>query len=195
MKRFLYLLSLTTLIIGCANGQQTKPTETKTLDEFELTPEEAYPKAKALLTEEFYWSAIDETGPFGSDDGSDSFFEFRKWRIDNRKESPVTFLKVMLDGWGFPSFDMDKTDDKQVKELVTQIDARMIIAQDNAVIAIGFGQFVLEGKIDVGIKDLTKNAIKREMTDVLLVHFISEYRSVRKAQLNEMLITVERMNQ
>ncbi|HYI77900.1 MAG TPA: hypothetical protein VEW65_09790 [Chryseolinea sp.] len=71
----------------------------------------------------------------------------------------------------------------------------MIIVQDNAVIAVGFGQFVLEGKIDNDIKELTKKAIKREMTDELLIHFVSEYRQVRKDQLNSMLVVVDRMNQ
>ena len=162
------------------------------MDDFEFTPEKAHPKAKALLIEEFYWSPIDETGPFGSDDGSDSFYQFRQWRVDNKKVSPAIFLKELLEEWGFPSFDMDKTD---VKELLTKIDAGMIIVQDNAVIAIGFGQFVLEGKIDNDIKDLTKKAIKREMTDELLVHFIIDYRQVRKDQLTRMLAVVDKMNQ
>jgi uncharacterized protein YfeS len=78
---------------------------------------------------------------------------------------------------------------------VTKIDAGMIIVQDNAIIAIGFGQFVLEGKIDNDIKDLTKKAIKREMTDELLVHFISDYQQVRKEQLARMLAVVDKMNQ
>jgi uncharacterized protein YfeS len=192
MKRLLCILTLTTLITSCTNGQQNKPTETKTMDDFELTPEKAHPKAKALLTEEFYWSPIDETGPFGSDDGSDSFYQFRQWRVDNKKVSPAMFLKELLEEWEFPSFDMDKTD---VKELVTKTEAGMIIVQDNAVIAIGFGQFVLEGQIDNDIKDLTKKAIKREMTDELLVHFISDYRQVRKDQLTRMLAVVDKMNQ
>jgi uncharacterized protein YfeS len=193
MKRFLCILTFTTLITSCTNGQQNKPTEeTKIMDDFEWTPEKAHPKAKALLTEEFYWSPIDETGPFGSDDGSDSFYHFGQWRADNKKVSPATFLKELLEEWGFPSFDLEKTD---VKELVTKIDARMIIAQDNAVIAIGFGQFVLEGRIDDDIKDLTKKAIEREMTDDLLIHFISDYRQVRKDQLARMLVEVDKMNQ
>ncbi|MEO7992090.1 MAG: hypothetical protein ABI663_21235 [Chryseolinea sp.] len=192
MKRFIYSLTIAVLITSCTNGQQNKPTETKMMDDFELTPEKAHPKAKALLTEEFYWSPIDETGPFGSDDGSDSFYQFRQWRVDNKKVSPATFLKELLDEWGFPSFDIGKTD---VKELLTKVDAGMIIVQDNAIIAIGFGQFVLEGKIDNDIKDLTKKAIQREMADELLVHFRSDYRQVRKDQLTRMLVVVDKMNQ
>jgi uncharacterized protein YfeS len=112
MKRLFCILTLTTLITSYTNGQQNKPTETKTMDDFELTPEKAHLNAKSLLTEEFYWSPIDETGPFGSDDGSDSFYQFRQWRVDNKKVSPAIFLKELLEEWGFPSFDMDKTDVK-----------------------------------------------------------------------------------
>jgi uncharacterized protein YfeS len=69
----------------------------------------------------------------------------------------------------------------------------MLIGQDNAVVAIGFGQFVLEGKIDNDIKDLTKKAIKRELTTELLNQFRSDYRETRKGQLEKMLIVVDKM--
>ncbi len=71
----------------------------------------------------------------------------------------------------------------------------MLIGQDNAIIATGFGQFVLEGKIDSDIQDLTKKAITRELTTDLLDQFRSDYRETRKGQLEKMLVVVNKMNQ
>ena len=69
----------------------------------------------------------------------------------------------------------------------------MLIGQDNAIVAIGFGQFVLEGKIDDDIRDLTRKAIKRELTKDLLNQFREDYRETRKGQLEKMLGVVDKM--
>lgn len=193
MKRLIYSVALTTLLFNCANGQQKKLTETKMMDDFELSPEKAHPNAKKLLTEDFYWSPIEETGPFGSDDGSDCFHGFVEWRTENKSESPVTYLKELIDEWGYPTFDLNVTDSQKVKELLITMDSRMLIGQDNAIIAIGFGQFVLEGKIDHDIRDLTKNAITRELTIDLLNQFSNDYRETRKEQLEKMLSVIDKM--
>lgn len=187
-------MTLTTLLLDCTSGQQSKTTELpKTMDNFELSPDTAHPNAKKLLTEDFYWSPIEETGPFGSDDGSDSFYGFVEWRVENKNESPVTYLNELIQEWGYPTFDLNVTDSEKVKQLLISIDSRMLIGQDNAVVAIGFGQFVLEGKIDNDIKDLTKKAIKRELTTDLLNQFRSDYIKTRKEQLEKMLAVVDKM--
>jgi uncharacterized protein YfeS len=69
----------------------------------------------------------------------------------------------------------------------------MLIGQDNAIIAIGFGQFILEGKIDGKLKELTKNAIQRELTTDLIIQFASDYRETRRGQLEKMLKVVDEM--
>ena len=163
------------------------------MDDFELSPDKAHPNAKKLLADDFYWSPIDETGPFGSDDASDCFYGFVEWRAKNKNESPVTYLKELIDEWGYPTFDLNVTDPQKIKELLSTIDSRMFIGQDNAVVAIGFGQFVLEGKIDNDIRDLTKKAIKRELTTDLLNQYRDLYRETRKGQLEKMLSVVDKM--
>jgi uncharacterized protein YfeS len=193
MRKVIYTLTLTTLLLNCTSGQQSEPTESKTMADFELSPDKAHPNAKKFLTEDFYWSPIEETGPFGSDDGSDCFYGFAEWRMGNRNESPVTYLKELIQEWSYPTFDLNVTDSEKVKQLLRDMDSRMLIGQDNAVVAIGFGQFVLEGKIDSDIKDLTKKAIMRELTPDLLNQFRSDYREKRKGQLEKMLVVVDRM--
>ena len=70
----------------------------------------------------------------------------------------------------------------------------MLVGQDNAIIAVGFGQFVLEGRIDKDIQDLTKTAITRELNPVLLRQFREDYHETRRIQLNKMLVSLDKMN-
>jgi uncharacterized protein YfeS len=193
MKTIICSLTLVASLFNYTFGQQHNLKKLKTMDDFELSPDSAHPNAKNLLTEEFYWSPIEETGPFGSDDGSDCFYGFVKWRLENNGESPVTYLKEVIQEWGYPTFDLNLTDDESIKQLLNGMDSGVLIGQDNAVIAVGFGQFVLEGKIDDDIRDLTIKAIKRELVTDLLSEFRSDYRVTRKGQLEKMLAVLDQM--
>lgn len=167
------------------------------MDNYELTPETAHPKAKILLTEEFYWSPIEESGPFGSDDGSDAFYGFIQWRQSNETISPTVYLKELIAGWGYTPLDFNEINEENLKKYISssQIGSRTLIGQDNAIIAVGFGQFVLEGKIDEDIKALTKTALKRELLPSIIEMWDEEYKKTRMEQLTKMLATVDKMNE
>lgn len=232
MKRlFILATSLTFLFTACGNAHRNKP-----MEHFELTPETAHPNAKALMKEEFYWSPIEETAPFGSDDGSDAFYGFREWRLSNPATSPVTFLIELIKGWQYPPFDLNEMDtakinqylsaktkmeentpammehfksmkdstgkqmdEAQIRELLEFTSGSMgstfLVGQDNAIIAVGFGQFVLEGKIDEDIKALTKTAINRELLPVLIDRWGDDYKKTRQELLTKMLVVVDLMNE
>ena len=89
------------------------------MDNFEYTFKSANPKAQALMTDEFYWSPIEETAPFGSDDGSDAAYGFREWRLSNKTTSPVIYLKDLIARWQYPFFDYNKMDTTKIKEYIT----------------------------------------------------------------------------
>lgn len=114
-----------TLFFGCSNGQTknnpvTATHQNKTMDNFEYTFKSAHPKAQALMTDEFYWSPIEETAPFGSDDGSDAAYGFRQWRLVNKTESPVSYLKDLIERWQYPYFDYNEMDTAKIKEYITK---------------------------------------------------------------------------
>ena len=240
------LLILTTfltsiLFIGCSNGQTKNNNATqqnKAMDNFEYTFKSANPKAQALMTDEFYWSPIEETAPFGSDDGSDAAYGFREWRLLNKTTSPETYLKDLIARWQYPFFDynemdttkikeylnykkelsetdiqqqiktlkdlnkdlpdayINKLDDKQLREFITSSSTGMgglyLLGQDNAIIGIGFAQFVLEGRIDNDIKSLTIIAIKRQMLPLFINRYDDNYRDKRKQQLTKMLEVINK---
>jgi uncharacterized protein YfeS len=67
-----------------------------------------------------------------------------------------------------------------------------LLGQDNAIIGVGFAQFVLEGHIENDIKDLTTTAIKRQLLPLLINRYDEDYRGKRKEQLNKMLEVVKK---
>lgn len=231
------MLLICSIIVGQSFGQtDSKESNSINTENYELSPETAHPKAKELLTEDFYWSSIDEDSPFGNDDGSDAFYGFRHWRNSNKTESPIVFLRELISEWGFPPFDWNTLDTIAINEYInadnsmsnsslqdqipamkehfkemaeregkefdeelfnqsfTAVTGNMggtyLLAIDNAIIAIGFGQFVLEGSIDSDLKELTTIALQREMTQSLIDKW-GEYKKTRMTTLNRMLSDID----
>lgn len=237
-------LSISFLLAGYSNGQKDSvpaaaTKQHRSMDQFEYTYENAHPRAQALMKDEFYWSPIEESAPFGSDDGSDAAYGFLEWRSDNKKASPVVYLDELIEGWQYPFFDyreMDTTkirayifppdpdektiqekikiareafenspdtagrklSDKELRDMVMYTSRQMGIAYlvglDNAIIAIGFAQFVLEGKIDNDMRALAITAINRQLLPMLINRYDQEYREVRKHQLTKMLEIIHKAN-
>jgi uncharacterized protein YfeS len=237
--RYIYILFISSITIGQSCGQtNNNQSKLNYMDNYELSPETAHPKAKELLTEDFYWSPIEESAPFGSDDGSDAFYGFREWRNINKTESPIEYLKELISEWGFPPFDWNTLDTIKISEYIKgnntidnssiqdQIPAMKehfkemaeregkefdealfnqsinaatgdmggtyLLGIDNAIIAVGFGQFVLEGTIDKELKELTKIALQRELTKILVDRW-GDYKETRVKLLNQMISDIEKI--
>jgi uncharacterized protein YfeS len=82
---------------------------------FQFSLETAHPAAKELMKEEFYWSPIDESGPFGSDAGSDAAYGFQKWRKEFPTTAPILYLRELIESWNFPPFDWSELDTAKIK--------------------------------------------------------------------------------
>ncbi|RPJ23749.1 MAG: hypothetical protein EHM25_15240 [Nitrosopumilales archaeon] len=67
---------------------------------------------------------------------------------------------------------------------------RHLLAIDNAIIAVGFGQLVLEGRIDEDLKKLTKIALRRELIPILVDRW-RDYKETRTEILNKMIIIID----
>ncbi|GAA4465805.1 hypothetical protein GCM10023189_46960 [Nibrella saemangeumensis] len=160
-----------------------------------LSPDRAHPKAKALLSEAFFWSATEKSAPFGNEEGAAAFSGFRQWRPANPNDSPVLYLNQLIANWNYPAFDLTTVTLDELSAYITQgpSGAGPLIEQDNAVIAVGFGQFVLEGRIEKDLQILTKIALQRELLPVLLSHFPDSYQPKRRDLLSRLLKAVEAM--
>lgn len=244
MKFLIFSTFLTSvLFIASSKGQENNNPSAVTqqkniMDNFQYSFKSAHPKAQALMTDEFYWNPIEETSPFGSDDGSDAAYGFKQWRLSNKTSSPVNYLNDLLARWQYPFFDYNEMDSTKINEYINQkkeldetdilqqmktlkeinknsADSSMIklddnqlrdiiissskgmggvylLGQDNAIIGIGFAQFVLEGFIDNDIKTLTITAIRRQLLPLFINRYDNNYRDKRKQQLTKMLEVVKK---
>jgi uncharacterized protein YfeS len=200
MKSFLVIFLLATLA-SCEQSQEkannthsdiaidTAHKQKKHMSDYSPEIDKAHPIAKRLMNEEFYWSPIEETAPFGSDDGSDTYAGFTEWRQTHKKENPKIFLMEQINYWGYPSFDLTETDFEKLKPYLKKSDlgTRFMSGIDAAIVAIAFGQLYLEGTIHKEFKDLTITSIQRQLNPKMLSLWGDTYKIKREEQLKKML--------
>jgi uncharacterized protein YfeS len=103
---------LSSILIFALNLTGNSQTDTQ---KFEFSPKTAHPNARILMKEDFFWSPIDEYGPFGSDAGSGAAYEFQIWRKTHTATSPIIYLKQLIDSWNYPPFAWDELDTAKIK--------------------------------------------------------------------------------
>ena len=90
-------------------------------------------------------------------------------------------------------------DEEQFKAIMGQtsngMGGKYLMGSDNAIIAVGFGQYVIEGQIDKDVRELTEIALKREEMPLILNMYIPEYRKSRMLLIQEMRKDLEKMKQ
>ncbi|GAB5517682.1 MAG: molybdate metabolism regulator [Rhodopirellula baltica] len=130
-------------------------------------PETAHPRARELMREPLFWDCVDEAAPFGSDEGSDAYYEWRSWRSEN-PDAPLTdCIDWILDG-NLNAYNETLASDAQVETDLANPDDALLSEQfdmftlDTTIIATGLGQLMDEGKIDTEAKPFIHVAIKRQ---------------------------------
>ena len=134
---------------------------------WELSPENIHPNAARILTDEFYWDCVDDNSPFGNDTGADTLHFFHDWRVEHPETNAFVFLDELLAGWEVVNDHWDVVDSEQARELLKE-DAFSLNTRDDAVIALAFGQFALEGRIEPEIKRRALLAMERQALPPLL---------------------------
>ena len=169
--------------------------QTKSMSDYSPILDKAHPNAKRLMNEDFYWSPIEETAPFGSDDGADTYAGFADWRQSHKTANPKEFLMEQIDYWGYPTFDLNETNFEKLKPYLKQSDlgTRFMSGIDAAIAAIAFGQLYLEGTVDKDFKELAKTSIKRQLNSEMLNLWGDPYKVTRQTQLNKMLAVLNQV--
>ena len=167
----------------------------KSMSDYAPTFDKAHPTAKRLMNEEFYWSPIEETAPFGSDDGSDTYAGFADWRQTHKTDNPKKFLMDQIDNWDYPAFDLNETNfDKLIPYLKqSELGTQFMSGIDAAIVSISFGQLYLEGTIDKEYKELAKTSIKRQLIPEMLNLWGDKYKTIRESQLKKMLAVLNQV--
>jgi uncharacterized protein YfeS len=175
--------------VSTSTTVDTTSKQTKNMSDYSPTFDKAHPNAKRLMNEEFYFSPIDETAPFGNDDGADTYAGFKDWRQTHKTNNPKQFLDQQIAYWDYPKFDINEADLEKLKPYLNQskLGSRFMSGIDAAILAIAFGQLYLEGIIDKNFKEIAKTAIKRQLIPELLALWGDQYKIERETKLKKML--------
>lgn len=127
--------------------------------------ETSHPNFVKTVDYEFYYDATDEISPFGNEFGAETLKN-----LENRYRDPKIgknivqwmFLQIDEIGFDFQSKACSEIFDLETLKKIHEQDDELISAMDNSIIATGFGQIKITGKIDPKLKDLTIKALDRE---------------------------------
>ena len=130
-------------------------------------PETAHPRARELMVEPMFWDCLDEAAPFGSDEGSDAYYEWRNWREENPDKPLTECFNWILDGQLDAYNDALASDEQIERDAQNPGDAFLaehfdVFTLDTTIIATGLGQLMDEGTIDADAKPFIRVAIKRQ---------------------------------
>lgn len=160
-------------------------------DEWELAPANAHPKARAALTDDYFWDCTDDNSPFGNDTGADVLAFFREWRPSHARGKPLRFLGQLLRDWEVNDDHWDVTDPAEVGRLVKQ-DKFSFQTRDEAIIALSFGQILLEGRVDPDVKHRALVALRRQGLPAAVERWPDEHRAERRRRLAAMEAALRR---
>jgi uncharacterized protein YfeS len=149
---------------------------------------QAHPRAQQLMDEEFYYSSIEESGPFGSDDGAETFMGFSEWRTEYPDADPLVYLHQQLEEWNYPPLDLQEQHPEVIRQYLeeNEMGVSYLVGMDAAVVALAFGQLYLEGKIDAALNEWAMISLNRQLQPELLELWDETYQPIRKEQLEKM---------
>ena len=189
------------LLYSCSNPKEDEQYEDTdnidTMYEIDYNPdyENAHPKAKELMNEDFFYSSTNETAPFGSDDAADTYAGFAEWRVANKFANPKVFLIQHIEDWGYPDFDLATTDFEKLKSYLqtSEMHIYYLTSIDQSILAIAFGQLYIEGKIDDEMLLIAKYSLERQLNSQILKTWPSDYQEERKLKLTKMDIVISEL--
>lgn len=132
-------------------------------------PEQAHPRARELMTEPFFWDCVDEEAPFGSDEGHDAYYEFRRWRESHKDENLTECFAWIMKGESLDNYNQDLCTDEAVERDVEHPEDAFLADEfdintlDVTIIATALGQLLDEGRIDAEAKPYVHVAIERQL--------------------------------
>lgn len=154
-------------------------------------------RAIKIANYEFFWNVNDELAPFGTEDGYIAFDELCTWLRENPNTPIIKCFKWILECWEIEIKDFNDSilEDENIKKLIMDYDFdEELMMLDVAIIATGFGQLILQGKIDDNVKDFVQLSILRQMNSQVLDAFLGnneQWKYERYKYLSKLLDILE----
>lgn len=126
---------------------------------------------------EFFWDQLDELAPFGSDEAYFSFIELVDWIEENPNKPVIECIRWILNSWNLRLSDYNDSilfEENLIKVTNDYDFDTLVLTLDIVLIATGFGQLIIQGKIDENIKNIVHIAILRQMNSYVLDSFLED---------------------
>ncbi|AMK15062.1 hypothetical protein [Methanobrevibacter olleyae] len=123
----------------------------------------------------FFWDVSDELAPFGCEEAYIAFTELSDWLIDNPNTPLIECFIWILKSWDLEleDFHDDIIECESILKIIHDLDFyEELMSLDYTIISTGFGQLILQGKIDIDVKNIVQLSILRQMNSHVLDAFL-----------------------
>ena len=154
-------------------------------------------RAVKVADYKFFWDATDELAPFGCEEAYIAFCEISNWLAENPKTPIIECFIWILESWDLEleDFNDDIIESENILRIIQDMDFyEELMSLDYTIISTGFGQLILEGKIDMDVKNIIQLSILRQMSSHVLDAFLGnneQWKYERYLYLQKLLETLE----
>jgi uncharacterized protein YfeS len=150
----------------------------------ELSREDAHPRAREALADAFFWDQADPCAPFGDETGREVLEAFRDFRVEEPRGDPLALLAELLERWEVADASWEAVDADEVQALGAD-DELGLLVRDEAILALAFGQIIVEGRVDPEVRRRALLALVRQSLPAL-IHGWGDLARTRTARVERM---------
>jgi len=154
-------------------------------DIWAVTPETAHPRARQLLADSIVWDYGDEDSPLGNDTGADTFATYLAFRSAQPAAPVQQFIHRELASFEIADADWDLLDAARLQAALEADNGFSVLTRDDFILGLAFAQLLVEGTVDVEVKQRALLALCRQAADVVLSFRGGNGEDDRKRQLME----------
>jgi len=132
-------------------------------------------RAIKIADYKFFWDVSDDLAPFGCEEAYIAFCELCDWLIDNPDTPIIDCFIWILESWelGLDDFNDGIIESENILKIIQDLDFyEDLMSLDYTVISTGFAQLILQGKIDMDVKNIIQLSILRQMNSHVLDAFL-----------------------
>ena len=133
-------------------------------------------RAIEIADYKFFWDTTDELAPFACEEAYIAFSELSEWLTDNPDTPIIECFLWILDSWDLEleDFNDDIIESENIMSIIQDMDFyEELMSLDYTIISTGFGQLIIQGKIDAEVKNIIQLSILRQMNSHVLDAFLA----------------------